>query len=106
MWCIGCGCGRQNSKIKEKACKQMFTGHARQLGGGAGLAQSLVWSLGRVVDMEGGVVTLSSPEYTRMEKKPCRLAFTKLGIINTSLCLVWIICHQFVAPVKSSGEVP
>ena len=38
-WCIGGGCGCQNSKIKEKARKQMFTGHARQLEGGAGLAQ-------------------------------------------------------------------
>ena len=68
-WCIGGGCGCQNSKIKEKACKQMFTGHARQLKGGAGLAQSLVWLLGHVVDVEGGVVTVSSPEYTRMKKK-------------------------------------
>ena len=70
MWCIGGGCGRQNSKIKKKARKQTFTGHARQLEGGAGLAQSLVWSLGHVVDMEGGVVTVSSPECTRMKKNP------------------------------------
>ena len=48
----------------------MFTGHARQLKGGAGLAQSLVWSLGCVVDVEGGVVTVSLPEYTRMKKNP------------------------------------
>ena len=38
--------------------KSPFTGHARQLEGGAGLVQ----------DMEGGVVTVSLPEYTRMKK--------------------------------------
>ena len=60
---------------KRKACKQTFTGHARQLEGGAGLAQLLVWLLGHVVDVEGGVVTVSLPEYTRMKKNP----------VNTSL---------------------
>jgi hypothetical protein len=84
----------------------MFTGHARQLKGGAGLAQSLVWSLGRVMDVEGGVVTVSLPEYTRMKKKPCKLAFTERGVVNTSSCLVYIICRWFVVQVKSSGEVP
>ena len=84
----------------------MFTGHARQLKGGAGLAQSLVWLLGRVMDVEGGVVTVSLPEYTRMKKKPCKLVFTGLGVVNTSSCLVYIICRWFVVQVKSSGEVP
>jgi hypothetical protein len=55
---------------KEKPRKQMFTGYGGRRGGGTRSAQLLVWSLGRVVDVEGVVVSVSSPEYTRMKKSP------------------------------------
>jgi hypothetical protein len=57
-------------KHKKKPCKSAFTWRERQRGSGRGLAWPLVWTLGCVVDVEGGVVTVSSPEYTRMKKSP------------------------------------
>jgi len=53
---------------KKKPSKLTFTGRRSRRGGGGGLAQPLDWPLGCVVDVEGGVVGVLSPEYTRIKK--------------------------------------
>ena len=42
--------------------------------GGRGLAWPLVWPLGCVVEVEGGVFSVLLPEYTRIKKKPINVS--------------------------------
>ena len=85
-WCIGAGCGCQNSKIKKKPVNR----HSQGIEGGddtspGGHSCWLSW-LGHGHGEWCGPVSL--PEYTRMKKKPCKHQFTGLGVVDTSLCLV------------------
>ena len=53
----------------------------RHHGDGGGLAWWLVLLLGCVVDVEGGVIAVSLPEYTRMKKDPVYRAGSHFQVV-------------------------
>jgi len=59
----------ESLRIK-RPCKPKFTECVRRRGGTRELSWSLVWPLVCIANVRGGVVSVSSPEYVRMEKNP------------------------------------
>ena len=77
LWCVGGGwmcC--QSSETKKYPINRGLQG----IGGGVGVVEGRrvhrIGCWGGVVDTEVGVVIVSSPEYTKVKKKPCKHRFT------------------------------